>query len=373
MFFNNVKPAPPDPIFGLLDTFTADTRKEKVSLMVGIYKDEHLKAELFPSVRLAQQSFRDELANYLPIDGDLEMLEQLSPIVFGEQIYGAHTAGGTGALRVGAELMMQEVGKTIYLPEQTWPNHRLVFERAGCTLKTYPYYGKFDEMIECFKKLPKKTAILLHACCHNPTGSDPTLTEWKEISRVIKEKELLPFFDCAYQGFGEGLEEDVAALKLFIRDGHQMLVAYSCSKNFSMYCQRVGALFVIGGNAAIKGHVKQIIRALYSNPPAHGAFVVRQVLKSPKLKKMWQDDLTKARERLSKARLALVNRLPGFEFLKTRRGMFSFLNLNERQVKRLIDEFAIYMTYDGRISLTGLNEKNIDYVTKGILTVCEKR
>jgi len=394
MFFHELKEAEPDPIFGLLGAFAADSRKEKVNLMVGIYKDDHLRTELLSSVRRAKEQISEQDVDYLPIDGLNSMVELLGPLVFGEEgwkgarekIYAAHTTGGTGALRVGAEFLAQEVTKTVCLPNPTWPNHRSVLERAGCKVEDYPYYSRekkgfdLEAMLGFLAKLPEKRAVMLHACCHNPTGCDPTLQEWKEISRVMKQKKLLPFFDFAYQGLGEGVEKDAEAVRLFLSDGHEMLIAYSCAKNFSMYCQRVGALFVVDENPGVKfrigSHVKRIIRALYSNPPAYGARLVVEVLKQEELRGLWQKDLEGIRHRLHAMRELLVQRLMektkrlNFDYLRKHKGMFSFIDLDKSQVRKMIDQFGIYLTDNGRISIAGLTSKNIDYVVNSLLTIC---
>lgn len=384
MFFGSVQEAPPDPVFGLAGAFKADKRTEKVDLMVGIYKDAALRAELLPSVRKAQEWVGDLMADYLPMDGLREMVELLGPVVFGEgwdegRIYGAHVAGGTGALRAGMEFLAQEVGKAVYLSNPTWPNHKLIVERAGCKAEMYPYYGKrgfdFEAMVGALERLAEKSVVLLHACCHNPTGSDPTAQQWKEISLLMRERELVPFFDCAYQGLGEGLEKDAEAVRVFLKDGHEMLVAYSCSKNFSMYCQRVGVLFVVGENGIVKqrvgSQVKRVVRAMYSNPPAHGALIVAEVLKRPDLRKMWEKDLAEIRQRLKVMREKFVQKT-GFEYLRKSQGMFCFLDLNKEKAKELRDRFGVYILDNGRISLPGLNAKNIDYVVSSILAVSEK-
>lgn len=390
MFFHNVSEAPPDPVFGLLEAFAADTRPQKVDLMVGIYKDENLRTELMRSVRKAQERVVDCLADYLPMDGLREMVELMGPVVFGSgwkeahgRVYGAHTVGGTGALRVGAEFLAQETAKTIYVPNHTWPNHRSIFERAGCRVENYPYYNRekrgldFEAMAGALGALPEKTVVLLHACCHNPTGCDPTAAEWKRISRLMREKKLIPFFDFAYQGLGSGMEEDAEAVRLFMCEGHEMLIAYSCAKNFSLYCQRVGVLYVVAESAAVKsrvgGQVKRIVRALYSNPPAHGALVVAEVLKRDDLRLLWQKDLEGMRHRLNQARKALTGLLVAkekrFAYLKMGKGMFSFLDLDQGQAQKLLDQFAVYILANGRISIPGLNNKNIDYVVDSILAV----
>lgn len=395
MFFDEVGEAQADAIFGLLAAFNADPRKEKINLTVGIYKDDRLRAELLSSVKRGRDAVvRQELvADYLPIDGLKELIEGVGPLLFGtgawekgsERIYGAHTPGGTGALRVGAEFLAQEVSKNCYIPNPTWPNHRSIFEQAGFKVESYPYYNRekkifdFEAVVDFLSKLPPKSVVLFHACCHNPTGCDPTVEQWKSLSQIVKEKRLFPFFDCAYQGLGEGLEKDVESVRLFLADGHEMAIGYSCSKNFSMYCQRVGTLFVVCENktAALKvgSQVKQLIRAIYSNPPAHGAKIVVEVLKDRELHKIWTKDLEEIRHRLNLMREALIQRLISktkkldFEYLKTHKGMFSFIDLNKSQVERLSQQYAIYITDNGRISVAGLTTKNIDYVVNSLIAV----
>lgn len=392
MFFHEVSEAPPDPVFGLLGAFAADPRKEKVNLLVGIYRDNDLKAELLSSVRKAKEEIlgQDLMADYLPIDGLSELVELLGSLVFGEtgwksshgRIYGAHTTGGTGALRAGAELIAQEVSKTICISNHTWPTHRLILERAGFKVEHYPYYSRekkgvdLEAMTDFLSRCRPKTTVLLHACCHNPTGADPTTEEWKEISRVMRAKQLFPFFDFAYQGLGDGIEKDAEAIRIFMQDGHEMAIAYSCSKNFSMYCQRVGALFIVDEQPAIKlrvgSQVKRIIRAMYSNPPAHGARIVAEVLKRQDLRQLWHADLEAVRKRLNQTRDTLAKRLH-FDHLRKHKGMFSFIDLDKTQVQKMIDQFAIYLTDNGRISIAGLTTKNMDYVVTSLLSVCEKQ
>lgn len=384
MFFDHISQAPADPVFGLLGVFAADPRPQKVDLMVGIYKDNDLRSEMIPSVKKAKEQIHDTTADYLPIDGLKEMTQLLGPLVFGQLydqslIYAAHTAGGTAALRVGADFIAQEVTQLVAIPQETWPNHQAIFERARMKIEHYPYYNQskkgfnLDAMVHFLEKLPEKSAVILHACCHNPTGCDPTLDEWKEISRVMKRKRLLPFFDFAYQGFGMGIEKDAEAVRLFMQDGHEMLVAYSCSKNFSMYCQRVGALFVVSrAKNQIASQVKRIIRALYSNPPAHGARIVAEILNKESLRRVWQKDLSEMRERLHTMRQTFVDRLNQFgdyDYLRSHKGMFSFIDLSKAQVQRLIDEFGVYLLANGRISVAGLTTENIDYVVESVTKV----
>ncbi len=394
MFFQEVSEAPPDPIFGLANAFKADPRKEKVDLMVGIYKDEELKPVLFSSVKEAKRAIFDPdlMADYLPIDGLSDLGESLGRLILGERtweevhgrVYAAHAVGGTGALRVGAEFLAQTVGRSFYISNHTWPNHRSILERTGIQPEKYPHYSHekrgfdFEATIAAFKQMPARTVVLLHASCHNPTGCDPTLEEWRAMAKVMKEKKLFPFFDVAYQGLGEGVEQDVASIRLFLQEGLEMAIAYSCSKSFSLYCQRVGALFVVSENAATKtrvgSQIKRIIRALYSNPPAHGARIVSEILKREDLKKIWLKDVETVRHRIQTMRKLFIEKLPPlFHDLKSHKGMFSFTDLDPSQVQTLREKFAIYTTDNGRISLAGLTPKNIDSVVYGLSQVCAKR
>lgn len=380
MFFERTKLAPPDPVFGLLGAFTEDQRKEKVNLMVGIYRNEELKAEILPSVAAAQERIPPLMADYLPIDGLMDMGPLIGEVLFDgrseQELYTAHVTGGTGALRILAELVRQEIGRAVYLPDPTWPNHRQIFEQAGLKVETYPYYNRtlrgFDlaAFLSFIKTCPKRSVVLLHACCHNPTGSDPTFEEWRAMAEAMRKQECLPLFDCAYQGLGDGLDADAAAIRLFLKEGLEMLIAYSCSKNFSMYSQRVGVVFTVTRNGRnVASHIKRIIRSLYSNPPAFGAYLVRQVLQDEDLKRMWQGDLMAMRKRLHEVRETLAEKLH-MPFLRKHKGMFSYIDLDAVQVKRMRDQFAIYMTENGRISMAGLSHKNIDYVIQSLRVVC---
>jgi aspartate/tyrosine/aromatic aminotransferase len=396
MVFEHVLEGPPDAIFGLTGAFQADARSNKVNLLVGIYKDEHLRAELLPSVKQAKEEIypEDLKADYLPIDGYGPLIDLLGPVIFGEEIwgkmpiYGAHTTGGTGALRIGAELLAQEVTRTVYIPDPTWPNHRSVLEKAGCKVENYTYYNRqiknfdFHAVCKSLEAMPEKAAVVLHACCHNPTGCDPTENEWKAISQLMLRKKLVPFFDFAYQGLGDGLDKDAEAVRIFARDGHEMLVAYSCSKNFSLYCQRVGALYIVNRNEATKGRVasqvKRIIRALYSNPPAHGALIAAHVLKKEGLRRQWVQDLGAIRHRLNTIREKFVHLLitqaknTEFQYLKEHKGMFSFVDLSKAQVQKMIQKYGIYLLDNGRISIAGLTAENVGYVVSSILSVSER-
>lgn len=393
MFFHEVLEGPPDPVFGLAAAFQADPRPEKINLLVGIYKDEELKSELMSSVKRAKETVADLQIDYLPIDGLREFCDLLGDLVFGkeqwegssERIYAAQSVGGTGALYLGGVFLTQEVTKNIAIPDPTWPNHRSIFERAGAHVLSYSYYNKekhgfdFEATKASLLALPEKTAVVLQAVCHNPTGCDPSLEEWRQISQLMLDNHLIPFFDCAYHGLGDGLDRDAQSIRLFEQMGHEMLVAYSCSKNFSLYCQRVGALFIVNENERIKScvasQVKRIIRAIYSNPPAHGVRVAARVLKDPNLRREWEKDLEAMRHRLVSMRQKLIERLCSrskkidFDFLREHRGMFSYLDLEPAVAKQMMDQFAIYMIGSGRINVAGLTEKNIDRVVNSLLEV----
>ncbi len=396
MFFDAVIEAPSDPIFGIGAAFQADLRPNKVNLVVGIYKDEHLQAQLMPSVKKAKEKLaeQDRLADYLPIDGLADFYEQLGTIVFGEhywsehrnRIYAAQAIGGTGALQLAGQfLSCQAKIEAIALPNPTWANHRPIFEKAGLVVETYPYYSEerhgldFDKLYAAVETMKQNTALLLHTVCHNPTGCDFSLQQWEALSQLMLKKKIFPLFDCAYQGFGDGIEKDRQPIAIFLNHGHEMAIAYSCSKNFSLYCQRVGAVYVVAKNAAVNrcvgSQVRRIIRSLYSNPPAHGARIVAEVLKDSALKTEWGHDLEKMRQRLNGIRHTLIAKLSAkaperdFHFLSAHKGMFSFLDLNKSQVRRLVDEFGVYLIESGRISLAGLTPKNIDYVVDSTLSV----
>ena len=395
MFYEEVPEGPPDPIFGLSDAFQADVRSKKVNLVIGMYKNERLEPELLSTVWTAKRAILEEdgVADYLPIDGSKAFVEQVGGLLFGEalwgaekgRIYGAETVGGTSALRIGAEFCSAFVGKTFAVSRPTWPNHRQILEKVG-GVETYPYYNsakrRFDlgAMLAGLKALKPKTVVLLQGACHNPTGCDPTAEEWVEIARVCREGKLMPFFDVAYQGFGWGLEEDAAQVRHFTKEGLECLVAYSCSKNFSLYCQRVGALFAVTPDAAVKqrvgSQVKRVIRTSYSNPPAHGARIVAHIL-GGSLRTDWRHEVDAMRKRISSVRGELVRKLmlrckgKNFDYLLPHQGMFSFIDLEKRQVARLIDEFGIYLPDNGRINVAGLNFENIDDVVEGLSRVIE--
>ncbi len=391
--FENVSLVSPDPIFGLTAAFNADPRSNKVNLSVGYYRSEDLKTPLMAVVKRAEIEVvsKEKLAQYLPIQGDSSYIQHVGELVFGKALWGTSSAriasfqsvGGTGALCVGGEFLQQEkVGDTIYLPDPTWANHKNIFGHLGLQVEYYPYYCakengiNFEKTYAFLSKLKSHSIVLLHACCHNPTGVDFSMEEWKRLSELFLSKKLFPFFDFAYQGFGKGIEEDAEPVRLFAKEGHEMIVAVSLSKNFSLYCERVGALFIIGEThktaERIQSCVRKIIRAIYSNPPFHGAQVVSHILGTPALKQEWERELMTMRERISEMRNALTKALVAkckkkdLNFLNKGSGFFCYSGLSQSLVERLTKEHGIYMTSDGRINLAGLNWDNVDYVASAI-------
>jgi aromatic-amino-acid transaminase len=394
-FFDSVTSLPPDPIFGMLAAFNADPRPNKVILSIGVFKDENLKTPILKTVKKAETHLlhTEKTKEYLPIDGLRLYLDKVGSLVFGEpfwshsssRIVKAESVGGTGALRLGADFLKQEVGDEIYLSHPTWANHNALMTRCGMKGGSYPYYDvahheiTFDRLLAFIEGLSAGSALLLHACCHNPTGADLSLAQWRQVSDLMAAKKLIPFFDLAYQGFDVGVEEDAKAIRLFAQAGHEMLVATSFSKNFGLYAERVGALFILTHSEAVAeralSKVKVIIRTNYSNPPLHGASIVGYILNEPALKKEWEAELAEMRERIKMMRYALVDALAAktkkrdFSFFKERSGLFCYCGLEKPQVDRLIADYGIYMTSDGRINVAGLNFDNLEYVAKAIATV----
>lgn len=396
-YFNHLETLPADPILEIIWTYRKDPRPDKVDLSVGIYYDQNLQVPILHSVKEAEQALVNTETDktYLPIDGHPVFIAETKKILFGEELfhrlgkrlYGAETPGGTGALRVGGDFLVKAGFKTIYVSDPTWNNHIGVFSKSGFKIETYPYYDaetgsvNFEKMLTFIKKIPERSAVLLHACCHNPTGCDLSEKEWEELSSVMLKRKLFPLFDVAYQGFGKGIEEDAFAVRHFASAGHEMLVAYSYSKMFGLYAERVGALFFVGEKEeeveACVSHIKVLIRTHYSNPPKHGAAVVAYILSNPSLKQNWMHELTKMRNRIHEMRLlfstALVDRAKfhNYRFIADTYGMFCYTGLTKSQVDLLAKEYGIYMLSSGRINVTGLSEDNILYVVDAIIKVAE--
>lgn len=395
LFFHHVAPAPQDSIFGLTAMFEADARPEKINLSVGQYRNDQLVTPVLESVKLAETFLlrEEESKEYLPIAGDLCYINRVGALVFGDffwaaegkRICGVQALGGTGALRLGGEFLKQDVGERVAISDPTWPNHRGIFSRCGMVVEAYPYYDlrknvqEFERMYQYLKNLTPGTIVILQACCHNPTGADLSLDQWKELSKLFKENGLLPFFDFAYQGLGRSIEEDAEVIRLFAAEGIEMLVACSQSKNFGLYSERVGALFVVTESEktqeAVMTKLQTIIRTNYSNPPRHGSSIVAHILSTPVLKQMWKQEVEMMNKRIERLRQRLVEELvprsrkKDYRFLAQRVGMFCFTGMKKEEVEQLQKEFAIYMTLDGRINIAGLSDQNLKAVVDALIEV----
>jgi aromatic-amino-acid transaminase len=394
--FSAVEMAPRDPILGLNEAFNADARNTKVNLGVGVYFNEEGKIPLLRAVREAEKA-RVEAASprgYLPIEGIAAydqavqklLLGANSPLIADGKVVTAQAIGGTGALKIGADYLKRLLPDSkVAISDPSWENHRALFEAAGFTVNNYPYYDaashgvNFAGMLAALNSMPARTIVVLHACCHNPTGVDMTIEQWKQVVATVKARELVPFLDMAYQGFGDNIESDAAAVRLFANAGISCLVSSSFSKSFSLYGERVGALSIITASkdetAKVLSQLKRVIRTNYSNPPTHGGTVVAAVLNSPELRATWETELGEMRDRIKLMRNSLVAKLKAagitrdFSFVNAQRGMFSYSGLTAEQVERLKNEFGIYAVSTGRICVAALNTKNIDYVADAIATV----
>lgn len=396
MPFKHILQAPSDSIFGLIADFMADPRPHKILLCLGVYGNEHLEIPIMKAVKKAEENLvkKEKTKSYLPIDGDKKFLNKLGSLIFGdffwikncECIAALQTPGGTGALRLGGDFLKKNVSDRIAISDPTWANHRGIFTASGMKLDIYPYYNlqtqqlEFNRFIEHIEGLSAGSVVLLHACCHNPTGADLTLDQWKILSDLCLKKGLIPFFDFAYQGLGRGLDEDALAVRLFAEAGHQMLISYSLSKNFGLYAERIGGLFIVTESkevaCCVLSQLKTLVRTNYSNPPLHGSAIATEILSNPQLKKEWEDELGSMRARITEMRDLFCQTLiqkslkKDFRFLLNKLGMFCLTGLDKRAVNLLREEFAIYMTQDGRMNITGLNQENITTTADAILKVC---
>ncbi len=387
--FNALSPAPADPIFGLNAAFAADDRPHKVNLGIGVYQDEQGRTPVLRAVRAAEQRLaeRGDTKSYLPISGAPAYGDHVQRLLFGEVQDNARTAqtpGGTGALRVAGDLVAQTAGPTrVWLPSPSWANHQQIFAAAGHEIQTYAYYDPArtgldeDAMLSALATVGAGDVVLLHGCCHNPTGFDPSPATWGKIADLAGDKGWLPLVDLAYQGFGEGLDHDVQGLRTLTDALPEVLVASSFSKNFGLYSERAGALTMVGADAAraelVFGHIKRAVRANYSNPPRHAEALVVTVLDDASLRADWSAELDTMRDRITSMRRALAEQLGrtgrDFSFLLRQRGMFGFTGLSPAQVDRLQGEHAIYMVRSGRINVAGLNPHNLDQVASAIAAV----
>jgi aromatic-amino-acid transaminase len=396
--FANVEMAPRDPILGLNEAYNADPRTEKVNLGVGVYYDDNGKIPLLAAVRAAEKARFEAAAprGYQPIEGPAAYNSAVQNLLFGNdselvaagKVVTVQALGGTGALKVGADFLKQlDPQATVYISDPSWENHRALFQNAGFKVENYPYYDaatrgvNFAAMKAALATLPAGSIVVLHACCHNPTGADLTESQWGDVVEACRERRLVPFLDIAYQGFADGIEPDAAAVRMFEASGLQFFVSSSFSKSFSLYGERVGALSIITESkdeaARVLSQVKRVIRTNYSNPPIHGGAVVAAVLNSAELRKLWEDELAGMRERIRAMRVSLVDKLKAagvaqdFSFVIAQRGMFSYTGLSAAQVEQLKSDFGIYAVSTGRICLAALNSGNIDYVAKAIAAVAK--
>lgn len=394
--FEQITPAPPDAILGLTEAFKKDPNPNKINLGVGVYKDAEGRTPVLQSVKRAEERIlkSESTKTYLAIDGSPEYAAAVQELLFGKahealqskRAVTAQAPGGTGALTIAADLVARLLPKArIWLSDPTWPNHPNVFRAAGLEVATYPYFDaarngiNFDAMLAALHQIPSGDVLLLHGCCHNPTGSDLSLAQWQQIGAVVVERGLLPLIDFAYQGFADGLHEDAAGLLAMVQTGSELLVASSFSKNFGLYSERVGALTLVAKNEgmaqAALSHIKSAIRANYSNPPAHGAAVVTTVLNDPELRALWEQEVDAMRERINGIRHLFVETLNekgvarDFSFIAQQRGMFSFSGLNANEVQALREKYGIYIVGGGRINVAGMTEANMDYLCGAIADV----
>ncbi len=394
--FSQLEMPPADPILGLSVKFKADTNPDKIDLGPGIYKDEAGKTPVLACVKAAE-TFRVENEDtkvYLGSTGSALFNDKITSLILGadhkiiaeNRIRTLSTPGGTGALRIAGEFINRsKPGATIWVSNPTWANHQGVFTASGLKVENYPYYDyenkclDFDAMVEALKQVSADDAVLFHACCHNPSGMDLNQEQWQVVAELARDIGFTPVIDIAYQGFGNGLDEDAAGLRAVANVVDQMIICSSCSKNFGLYRERIGACSVIGSSAAqadILGAVMAtVVRVTYSMPPAHGAAIVETILSSEELTQQWHGELQVMRDRISGMRQLLVEKLAengvteDFSFITRQNGMFSFLGITPEQIARLQDEFSIYIVGSSRINVAGVAPANVDYLTQSIAKV----
>lgn len=395
MFFDRIEAAPADPILGLNEAYKADPRADKINLGVGVYQNEDGVTPIMECVKAAEKVLleTEKTKSYLPITGLPEYGRFARELIFGKdselvdggRAVSCHCPGGTGALRIGADFIHQQnVASTVWISDPTWANHYQIATSAGLKFERYPYYDRvnhtlaFDRMLETLSQAKEGDVILLHACCHNPTGVDPTVEQWEKLASFMAEKKLLPFVDFAYQGLGHGIDEDATGLRIIAKHCPELLVASSFSKNFGMYNERVGVLTVVSESSEVAARVlsqlKISVRTAISNPPAHGEKVVVTILSNPELRAKWTEELKGIRDRIRDMRELLVKKLSdagagNYRFFVEQNGMFSFSGLDKDQVETLKKDFGIYIVGSGRICVACLNHRNIDKLVEAITAV----
>ena len=387
MTFKHIEPYAGDPILSLNDAFQKDPRADKVNLSIGIYFDDAGRIPVLGCVRQAEAQMLAESAPkpYLPIEGSAAVRTAVQQLLFGAghealtsgRVATLQTVGSSGGLKVGADFIKRWLpASEVWVSDPTWDNHRAMFEGAGVAVHTYPYYDaasgglRLDAMLDTLRVLPPRSVVLLHACCHNPTGVDLSRAQWQALIPVLRERELLPYLDLAYQGYGEGIAEDAYAVRALATSGLTFFIANSFSKSMSVYGERAGALSVVCASAAeadlVLGQLKATVRRNYSSPPIHAAGIVSRVLTDPALRAAWEADVNAMRERIAAMRRSLQGVLqakrPGrdFGYFLTQRGMFSYTGLTAAQVDRLREEFGVYLVRSGRICVAGLNTGNVE-------------
>ena len=394
--FASIEMAPRDPILGITEAYNADKNPNKINLGVGVYYDDQGKVPLLDCVKKAEAMLAEKAAprTYLPIEGLAAYDKAVQELVFGadsavvkeKRAITVQALGGTGALKLGADFLKRFAPDArVWISDPSWENHRALFESAGFEVNNYPYYDvatrgvNFTAMLATLKSLPAGSIVLLHACCHNPTGADLSDGQWAEVVQVVAQRGLIPFLDMAYQGFGDGIEADGKVVGMFAEAGGPLFVSNSFSKSFSLYGERVGALSIVASSteeaARLLSQLKRVVRTNYSNPPIHGGQVVATALATPELRATWETELAGMRIRIREMRNALVQKLKekapahNFDFVIAQRGMFSYSGLTKEQVTRLRDEYSIYAVDTGRICVAALNSRNIDYVADAIAKV----
>jgi aspartate/tyrosine/aromatic aminotransferase len=397
--FEHIELAPRDPILGLSEAFRDDPNPRKINLSVGVYQDSTGQTPILDSVRQAGRLVleRQKSMSYLPIPGSPVYAAAVQRLMFGSghevettgRAATSHTPGGTGALRVAADLIHQQMPKaTVWLTQPTWPNHPQIFAAAGVPTQSFPYFDAksnslaFEAALGAIQKMSAGDVVLLHGCCHNPTGIDPTPEQWTKLAEAIYSRGILPLVDFAYQGFADGIQEDSLGLRTFARPGAELIVCSSFSKNFGLYCERVGALTIVAkdkqAGERVQSQVKACIRANYSNPPAHGAELVTTVLSDTELRTRWEKEVGEMRGRINGMRELLVRTLkakgvPGdYSFITRQRGMFSFSGLTPQQVETLQQKYSIYIVGSGRINVAGITEQNVGPLCEAIAEVMKK-
>jgi aromatic-amino-acid transaminase len=388
--------APGDPILGITEAYNRDTSPDKVNLGVGVYYDERGQVPLLECVRKAEALLAQDATprSYIPIDGMAAYCNAVqglilgtdSPVIKNRRVITTQGVGGTGALKVGADFLKRFLPNAqVWISNPSWENHRALFESAGFVVNEYPYYDEatfsvnFNGLIESLQSIPHGSIVVLHACCHNPTGADLSTEQWGEVIRVVAERGLMPFLDMAYQGFGQDLEADGKVVHLFAETGITVFVSSTFSKSFSLYSERIGALSIIASSteeaARVLSQIKRLIRTNYSSPPTHGAKLVTAILNKPELRALWKDELSQMRSRIKDMRHLLAHKLKerspahDFAFITKQSGLFSYSGLTKAQVARLRDAYSIYMLDTGRICVAAINTNNIDHVANAIAEV----